>query len=534
MGVCLERSAEMVVALLGILKAGGAYLPLDPDYPQERLAFMLRDARTPILLTQQRGLSRLPEREARTVCLHSDWDAIAQESPENLAAEVGPDNLAYVMYTSGSTGRPKGVAVPHRAIVRLLFGVDYARLDASVTLLQMSPTSFDASTFELWGALLHGGRCVLYPGHVPTTRELGRLIEQYGINTMWLTAALFNTVVDEAPESLGSLEQLLIGGEALSVEHVRFLDRCPKTQLINGYGPTEGTTFSCCHRIPRDFDTSRTSVPIGRPIGNTNVYVLDGHLQPVPVGVPGELYIAGAGLARGYLNRPGLTAERFVPDPYGVPGGRMYRTSDLARWRPDGTLEFLGRVDQQVKVRGFRIEPGEVEAALLQHPEVSQAAVIAHDDGSAGRRLVAYVVPAGGSAAVADLQQHLAARLPEYMVPSIFVTLPALPLTPNGKLDRNALPTLGLSVFGSEKAFVARATAWRRGWSRYGRTFSASGRLGFATTFSSLAATRFSSYGCQTISGESSSRTIRSILFIAITRLSRWLPSSDRVPCLIR
>ncbi len=442
-GVCLERSFDMVVALLGILKAGGAYLPLDPEYPQERLAFMLRDAHAPILLTQQRGLSRLPEHEARTIDLDGDQDAIAQESPENLAIAVCPDHLAYVMYTSGSTGRPKGVGVPHRAIVRLLIGVDYARLDASVSLLQLSPTSFDASTFELWGALLHGGRCALFPGRVLTARELGRAIGQHGINTLWLTAALFNAVVDEAPEALSPLEQLLIGGEALSVSHVRrFLEACPRVRLINGYGPTEGTTFSYCYRIPGDFDASRASVPIGRPIANTKAYVLDGWLEPVPVEVAGELYVAGAGLARGYLGRPGLTAERFVADPHNPePGSRMYRTGDLARWRPDGTLEFLGRADQQVKIRGFRIEPGEIEAALLQHPAVARAAVVARDDGPDGKQLVAYLVPAPGSTPDATaLRGHLAMMLPEYMVPSALVMLEALPLTPNGKLDRQNLP----------------------------------------------------------------------------------------------
>ena len=299
-GICLERSVEMVVGILAILKAGGAYLPLDPDYPQERLAFMLRDARASILLTHSLLLSRLPEHEAPTVGLNSDRDAIAQESPENLVAEIGPDNLAYVMYTSGSTGRPKGVAVPHRAIVRLLFGAEYARFDTSVNLLQLSPISFDASTFELWGALLHGGRCTLFPGRLPTAHELGRVIGQHGINTLWLTAALFNAVVEEAPEFLSSLEQLLIGGEALSISHVRrFLEACPRTRLINGYGPTEGTTFSCCYPIPGDLSTSRASVPIGRPIGNTKAYVLDRWLNPLPVGVAGELYIGGRRVWRG-------------------------------------------------------------------------------------------------------------------------------------------------------------------------------------------------------------------------------------------
>ena len=329
-GICLERSAETVVGILAVLKAGGAYLPLEPDYPHERLAFMLRDAQARILLAQTRQSSGLPQHQARTLCPDSDRDAIAQESPENLAAEISPDNLAYVMYTSGSTGRPKGVAVPHRAIVRLLFGADYARLDASVTLLQMSPTSFDASTFELWGALLHGGRCDLFPGRVPTAAELGRVIRQRGINTLWLTAALFNAVVDEAPELLSPLEQLLIGGEALSVRHVsRFLAACPRTRLVNGYGPTEGTTFSCCYRIPGDFDVSRASVPIGLPIGNTQ------GIRAGPLAGAGALGCSRRAIHRRRWARAGLP-EPGGPDCRAFRGRppRDARDSDVPHRRP--------------------------------------------------------------------------------------------------------------------------------------------------------------------------------------------------------
>ena len=254
---------------------------------------MLADTRAPLLLTQRCSTSALLKHDGRTVDLDVDRDAIARHSPENPAPGIGPDSLAYVMYTSGSTGRPRGVGVPHRAIVRLLFGTDYVRLDKSVTLLQLSPTSFDASTFELWGALLHGGRCVLFPGRITKVHELGRVIREHGINTLWLTASLFSTVVDDAPEKLSSLEQLLIGGEPLSVRHIqRLLAAYPQIQLINGYGPTEGTTFSCCYRIPGELDASWESVPIGRPIGNTRAYLLDEWLQLVPVGVAGELYIS--------------------------------------------------------------------------------------------------------------------------------------------------------------------------------------------------------------------------------------------------
>ena len=397
-GICLERSVEMTVALLGILKAGGAYLPLDPDYPAERLAFMIADARAAVILTEQRLSSRFPEHEARCVDLDRDRDAIARESPANLAARTGPDNLAYVMFTSGSTGRPKGVAVPHRAIVRLLFGVDYATFDESTTILHVSPVSFDASTFEVWGALLHGGRCALSPGRVPTAVDLGRLIGQHGVNTLWLTAALFNAVVDESPEVFAPLEQLLIGGEALSVSHVRrFLEACPRTRLINGYGPTEGTTFSCCHHIPLDFDVSRPSVPIGGPIGNTRAYVLDGQLEPVPVGVAGELYIAGAGLARGYLNRPGLTAERFVADPHNpsrapdVPHRRPGAVAGRRHARVPGSGRRSGE-DPRVPHRARRDRGG----ACCGTRRWPGSAVVARDDAPGGKQLVAYVVPVPG------------------------------------------------------------------------------------------------------------------------------------------
>ena len=441
-GVSLPRSFAMVAAFLAVLKAGAAYLPLDPDDPPARRALMLRDAGASILLAPA-DATPLAGHDARAVNPDADAEPDpGDRTPTPPRVAVGPDDLAYVMFTSGSTGRPKGVAVPHRAIVRLLLGAGYARLDASRTLLQLSAPSFDASTFELWGALLHGGRCVLSPARVPSAAELGRTIDRDGVDTLWLTAAHFNAVVDEDPAALAPLEQLLIGGEALSAAHVRrFLAACPRTRLVNGYGPTEGTTFSCCWQIPAGFAASRASVPIGRPIGGTRAYVLDARLEPAPAGAAGELYIAGAGLARGYAGRPGATAERFVADPFGGPGSRMYRSGDLARWRGDGELEFLGRADRQLKLRGRRIEPGEVEAALARHAAVGQAAVEARQGGAGGRRLVAYVTAAPGAAPdPAELRRHLAERLPAYMVPAAFVVLRSLPLTANGKLDRIALP----------------------------------------------------------------------------------------------
>ena len=293
--ICMERSQEMVVGLLGILKAGAAYVPLDPIYPAERLAFMLADCQASLLLTTTGLGASLPPHHAKVVCIDTAEETITRQSADNPSTGVSADSPAYICYTSGSTGTPKGAVVLHRGVIRLLFGVDYVQLDHAQTTLHLSTISFDASTFELWGALLHGGRCVLFPARIPTVRELGQILDENQVTVLWLTAALFNTVVDEAPEVLKGIGQLLVGGEALSVPHVRrALQLLPSTQLINGYGPTEGTTFTCCKSIPRQLDEQLASIPIGRPISNTQVYVLDNSLQPVPVGLPGELYIGGA------------------------------------------------------------------------------------------------------------------------------------------------------------------------------------------------------------------------------------------------
>jgi amino acid adenylation domain-containing protein len=444
-GICMDRSLETVVAFLATLKAGGAYVPLDPIYPQQRIAFMLNDSQISLLLTQKQIMLELPDAEVRkrtVVCLDTDWKDIDGLRETNPSSDVVAENLAYVMYTSGSTGKPKGVKVPHRGILRLLFGVEYVQLDETQTFLQLAPISFDASTFEIWGALLHGARSVLFPARIPTPKELGDALHQHKITTLWLTASLFNTIINEAPEALSDIRQLLIGGEALSVAHVqRAISLLPATQIINGYGPTEGTTFTSCYRIPRQVDRSVNSIPIGSPISNTEVYLLDKHLQPVTIGSPGELYTGGDGLARGYLNRPELTAEKFLPNPFSEPGSRLYRTGDLARYLPDGNIEFLGRIDNQVKIRGFRIEPGEVEAMLTQHPSVQQVVVLAREDTPGDKRLVAYAVPdQDATPAVSELRSFLKSRLPEYMVPSTFVLLDRLPLTPNGKIDHAALP----------------------------------------------------------------------------------------------
>jgi len=441
-GLCVERSLEMLVGLLGILKAGGAYVPLDPMYPSERLAFMLKDSAVPVLLTQEKLVEKLSQHSARVICLDSNWAEIHQHSNSNVANQVTPDSLAYVMYTSGSTGQPKGVSVIHRGVVRLVKENNYANFSPEEVFLQLAPISFDASTLEIWGSLLNGARLVVMPSHTPSLQELGQALKHYQITTLWLTAGLFHLMVDERLDDLRNVRQLLAGGDVLSVPHVeKLLHQLNGCILINGYGPTENTTFTCCYPIT-DPSLIGNSVPIGRPIANTQVYLLDIQMQLVPIGVRGELYIGGEGLARGYLNRPELTDEKFIPNPFSDElGSRLYKTGDTARYLPDGNIEYLGRIDNQVKIRGFRIELGEIEAVLSQHPGVRETAVIARDFIAGDKQLVAYVVPHQQPApAISDLRHFLKQQLPDYMVPGAFVVLEALPLTPNGKIDRRALP----------------------------------------------------------------------------------------------
>jgi amino acid adenylation domain-containing protein len=458
-GVYMERSLEMVVGLLGILKAGGAYLPLDLAYPRERVAFMLEDARAQVLLTQKTLMKELPDHTAKLLCLEESWKNIARESTENPASSTTPDHLAYVMYTSGSTGMPKGVSVSHRGVVRLVKNTNYVHLGSEEVFLQFAPLAFDASTFEIWGPLLNGGRLVVFPPHLGSLEELGQVIQSHKVTTLWLTAALFHQMVDGYPEDLRHVRQLLAGGDVLLPQHVRrVLGESERTTLINGYGPTECTTFTTCYRMTGPGQVG-ASVSIGRPIANTTVYILDSHLHPVPIGVPGELHIGGDGLARGYLNRPELTAEKFIPNPFShEAGSRLYKTGDLVRYLPDGNIEFLGRIDQQVKLRGFRIELGELETVLGQHPSVREVVVLAREDSPGDKRLVAYLVieqePAPTST---ELRGFLKEKLPDYMVPSAFVFLDAFPLTPNGKIDRKVLPKPEMGT-ASEKEHVAPRT----------------------------------------------------------------------------
>ena len=442
-GLCMERSAEMIAATLGILKAGAAYVPLDPAYPPARLQYMLNDVKPLALLVSQKSAARVGD--TFSTYPHPVIDvgmALADNGTRtNLDIVSKADHLAYVMYTSGSTGTPKGVCIEHRGVVRLVKGLNYASLDSSETLFHFAPISFDASTFEIWGALLNGARLVVYPAELPSLKELGDAILRHGVTTLWLTAGLFHQMVESNLASLCDLRQLLAGGDILSVAHVRrVLERIPSITVINGYGPTECTTFTCCYPMRNTLEPC-LSVPIGHPISNTSIYILDAALQPVPIGVAGELYVGGDGLARGYLNAPELTAERFIPNPFAP--GRLYKTGDIVRYLPDGRVSFLGRADGQIKLRGFRIEPGEIEATLLSHPAIKEAAIILRASHIGDKRLAAFVaIRQHETLDKENLRQYLSDRLPAHMIPTDIILLTELPLTPNGKLDRHALEKL--------------------------------------------------------------------------------------------
>ena len=443
-GVHMEPSLEMIVSFLAILKAGATYMPMDPRQPRDRLHQMIQTSQPQCVLSHSRVSNALPSGTVPVLPLDELQVSLAQgPAGPPLRVDVAADKLAYVMFTSGSTGHPKGVEVTHRGVLRLVKGVEYVNLADRPRILQLASPAFDASTFEIWGALLNGGQCVLSTDRTPSVPELHRLLRDFRIDTLWLTARWFDAVVDEDPTVLSPVRQLIIGGESLSVPHViKALRVLPETSIINGYGPTEGTTFNCCYRIPSGFDPQRSSVPIGRPISNTKVYVLDSHARPTPPGVPGELYIGGDGLARGYLGDPVLTAERFIPNRFSNrPGDRLYRTGDRVRLLPSGDIEYLSRLDRQLKIRGFRVEPSEIEHVLKQHPDVGDARIVLGKFQQGDPVLVAYVIPAHEAPiSLASLKAYASKKLPEYMVPAFYVPLPEFPLTPTGKTDLSALP----------------------------------------------------------------------------------------------
>lgn len=459
-GVLLDRSVEMIVALLGILKAGGAYVPLDGSFPEQRLRFMLEDAEVALLLTQHGQ----PKVEAtKVVYLDEPWGQFGSESPENPEIVTSAENLAYVMYTSGSTGQPKGVCVTHRAINRLLRNTNYVQLNESDRIAQVSNAAFDAATFEIWGALVHGARVVgLAKETALSPAEFKRALAEQQVSAMFLTTALFNQIAQSLPETFAPLRYLLFGGEACDPQSVRRVLELGKPEhLLHVYGPTEGTTFTTWYEV-KDVESGARTIPIGRALSNTEVWVLDRHMQIAPVGVTGELYIGGDGLARDYLRRPELTTEKFVPHPLSAdPGARLYRTGDLVRCLSDGNIEFLKRMDQQVKLRGFRIELGEIEAALHDHPSIRESIVIVHEQTPGDKHLVAYLVIDPGTATqqfIPELRNWLRARLPDYMTPSDFVVLDELPLNANGKVDRRALPAPADARHIVEETFIAPRT----------------------------------------------------------------------------
>ncbi|AVH60769.1 MULTISPECIES: non-ribosomal peptide synthetase [Streptomyces] len=453
--VLLRRSPETVTAVLGLMKAGAVYIPLDDRYPPERIRHVLTDTGVSLIVTDEASQTELM---ALTTDLLVIGAAAWEDEYEAPNVAVAPEAAAYVMYTSGSTGTPKGIVVTHHNVTALALD---PRFDPHVhrRVLLHSPTAFDASTYELWVPLLNGGTVVVAPAGDLDVPTLHHVITEQRVTALWLTSSLFNVVADHAPECLAGVRQVWTGGEAVSGTSVRRVqEACPSLTVVDGYGPTETTTFATCHPVTTRYDGGPV-VPIGRPMANMRTYVLDAGLQPVPPGVIGELHIAGTGLARGYLHRPGLTSERFVADPYGSePGARMYRTGDLVRQNPHGVLEFMGRADHQVKIRGFRIEPGEIESVLADHPDIAQAAVLVHEDRPGNTRLIAYVV-ADTDVTPEDLREFARRRLPDYMLPSAFVTLDRLPLTANGKLDNAALPAPGPAVradAGSREPRTAR------------------------------------------------------------------------------
>ncbi len=438
----MHRSFEMIIAVLAIIKAGGVYVPIDPDYPQDRKQYILKDSASKMVLTQGTCASDFERSKLIVSRVDEDWKEFGRFSDQNPNLKIDADQLLYVLYTSGSTGNPKGVCVSHRNAIRLVKNTNYMHFGPEENLLMFAPLSFDLSTFEIWGALLNGSRLSIFDPHLPTLGELAQFIFDKKITTLWLTSGLYHQIAEAHLHKLVNVKQLVVGGDVVSVPHaLKTIKALKHTQLINGYGPTENTTFTCCYGI-NDPAQIQYTVPIGRPVANTKVYIVDKNLNPVPIGVTGELCTSGDGLARGYLNKPEKTLEKFVENPFSEDKTeKLYKTGDLARYRPDGNIEFLGRTDFQVKIRGFRIEPGEIEACLSDFPGVKDVAVVAKEVTPGNKQLIAYLVPEQEKTLFSDeIRRFTSSQLPDHMIPSTFVTLSCLPLTRHGKLDRNQLP----------------------------------------------------------------------------------------------
>lgn len=466
-GIIASRYPDTIATMIAVLDVGAHYVPLDPAYPERRLRLLCEEARLKQIFSAV--LPSNPQSFPLIVHAVGGVDFAGAGAPGRVAdpSRIAAASPAYIMFTSGSTGEPKGVVVPHRAIVRLIDNPNFMRLDASRIFLCLAPLGFDASTLEIWGPLLNGGKCVLYPDQqLPTASGLKIVISTTGVNSMWLTASLFNSILDQDVHSLAGIEEMLTGGEALSVPHVcKALAALKGTQLINGYGPTENTTFTTCFRIPADFSAAERRVPIGVPVSGTQIVIVDQQLRPVPIGVEGELVALGEGLARGYLNKPTLTQERFVEiHATNGPGIRGYRTGDRVVQRVDGLIDYLGRFDDQVKIDGHRIEPGEIERVIGKFPGIKECRVLVRAGPAGQKRLAAYVV------ATSSLQQHelrnwLTEMLPAFMVPHYLFLLDALPTNANGKLDKAALQdpferSAAASIEGGSLEFAAVGAAW--------------------------------------------------------------------------